>query len=542
MRTAPNNWNTLWASKNRVCSYKIQFIGEKNSPVFTDTLIESESLKFSGAIFTTDKLIGNTPCMAVEFVLNQQDTVIDPGSEVEISIKLVDGTQSLESGYLSLGKYLVYTRTKYEDGWTKFFCRDKMNTANQPYIPAGTTIGEWPRSMSTVMSESLERVGLTLDPRVTIQEGDDWMVQLPTEYTIRQVWGFIAAAHGGNFYITPQQTLMLSIPQIAPSGISLDDNYTEANTVGGMYKVGQVILIVDDNNYVASGESLEHDLLADCPYATQGIADYAKSKLTGDLFQGIHVKDVLVNPLLEWDDTLSVDGNLFKVGEYSLVYDLEPIGSKLSSSSVNESSDEYGFEDTDTAKLNRKIRNAYAQIKLQGDSIESTVRVIQENKAESDGKYEDLSNKQQSTNKKLDNLENQTNSLEGALNSTNSELSGKLDSLEKEVSLKVTQDDVSISISEALSDGVTQVDTKTGYTFNADGMTIDKTDASTSTTVNENGMVVNRKTGSTKEAVLTANDQGVDAINLTAHQYLIIGSRSRFEDYGSDRTGCFWIG
>ena len=25
-------------------------------------------------------------------------------------------------------------------------------------------------------------------------------------------------------------------------------------------------------------------------------------------------------------------------------------------------------------------------------------------------------------------------------------------------------------------------------------------------------------------------------------RYLIIGTNSRFEDYGSDRTGCFWIG
>ena len=43
------------------------------------------------------------------------------------------------------------------------------------------------------------------------------------------------------------------------------------------------------------------------------------------------------------------------------------------------------------------------------------------------------------------------------------------------------------------------------------------------------------------EEVLTANNIGVDAKNLHATTYLIIGSNSRFEDYGS-RTGCFWIG
>jgi hypothetical protein len=42
--------------------------------------------------------------------------------------------------------------------------------------------------------------------------------------------------------------------------------------------------------------------------------------------------------------------------------------------------------------------------------------------------------------------------------------------------------------------------------------------------------------------VLTANNVGVDAVNLHATTYLIIGNNSRFEDYGSNRTGCFWIG
>lgn len=47
------------------------------------------------------------------------------------------------------------------------------------------------------------------------------------------------------------------------------------------------------------------------------------------------------------------------------------------------------------------------------------------------------------------------------------------------------------------------------------------------------------------EKMLTANKDGVDAVNLRAKTYLIIGKdkgRSRFEDYETNRTGCFWIG
>lgn len=49
-----------------------------------------------------------------------------------------------------------------------------------------------------------------------------------------------------------------------------------------------------------------------------------------------------------------------------------------------------------------------------------------------------------------------------------------------------------------------------------------------------------------EEEILTANNEGVNAINLTARQYLIIGKNSRIEDYtnGTDgnRTACFYIG
>ena len=58
------------------------------------------------------------------------------------------------------------------------------------------------------------------------------------------------------------------------------------------------------------------------------------------------------------------------------------------------------------------------------------------------------------------------------------------------------------------------------------------------TQITEDGMTVYKN----EDAVLTANNTGVDAVNLHATTYLIIGNNSRLEDYGSDRTGCFFIG
>ena len=113
-----------------------------------------------------------------------------------------------------------------------------------------------------------------------------------------------------------------------------------------------------------------------------------------------------------------------------------------------------------------------------------------------------------------------------------------LETLTNTVETKVSADAVEIQINEALSNGVSSVDTGTGFTFDKDGLTIAKTDSEMTTNIDEDGMSVFRN----NEEVLTANNQGVNAINLTARQYLVIGLNSRVEDYKDGRTACFYIG
>lgn len=110
--------------------------------------------------------------------------------------------------------------------------------------------------------------------------------------------------------------------------------------------------------------------------------------------------------------------------------------------------------------------------------------------------------------------------------------------LTNRVSAQITADDVILSIETELENGVDKVITNTGFTFNDDGLTVSKSDSEMKTQITEDGMTVYKN----DDAVLTANNNGVDAVNLHATTYLIIGNNSRFEDYGDSRTGCFWIG
>jgi hypothetical protein len=128
------------------------------------------------------------------------------------------------------------------------------------------------------------------------------------------------------------------------------------------------------------------------------------------------------------------------------------------------------------------------------------------------------------------------------------ELSGSIDEvveavkeLSSEVKLKLDANAVNIAIEKEIQNGVSRVVTKTGFVFDHEGLDISKSGSEMSNQLNHTGMYVTRN----GDEILTANNNGVNAVNLHAKTYLIIGSgdgRSRFEDYGINRTACFWVG
>lgn len=114
----------------------------------------------------------------------------------------------------------------------------------------------------------------------------------------------------------------------------------------------------------------------------------------------------------------------------------------------------------------------------------------------------------------------------------------RVDEVKATAELKVTADQVQATITKELSNGVT-IDKD--HAFTADGLIISQSGSPVENRVDHTGVYVTRH----DENVLTADLNGVTATDLHAKTYLKVGSgegRSRFEDYGIDRIGCFWIG
>ena len=178
--------------------------------------------------------------------------------------------------------------------------------------------------------------------------------------------------------------------------------------------------------------------------------------------------------------------------------------------------------------------------------LQRTLKGIQSLRDEfdSEGVYE-YAEKVNSSNRDVKKLKGKVNTLERTVEHTVSRIAD----VENNVATTVTHtvNGLKIEIESAADDigGLKdEVDkntsniNKTAYEFGTEDLVVTKSGSEMETHISDDGMKV-KKNG---DDVLVADSKGVDATNLHAKTYLIIGKNSRFEDYGENRTGCFWIG
>ena len=130
-------------------------------------------------------------------------------------------------------------------------------------------------------------------------------------------------------------------------------------------------------------------------------------------------------------------------------------------------------------------------------------------------------------NKRIDFLVSDTQTIEEGLKEIRT----------KQTKYEQTSESITLRVESIENNGVTQVNTGTGYTFDEEGLRISKDNSGIENLIDNTGMYVNQD----GTQVLSANETGVKAKDLHAVTYLWIGSHSRFEDYEGGRTGCFWI-
>ena len=182
-------------------------------------------------------------------------------------------------------------------------------------------------------------------------------------------------------------------------------------------------------------------------------------------------------------------------------------------------------EETNPTNLGEALKMTFAKV----DKVNKQIDIVASEAEANKSNIAALRMNTDSIGASVSSIEERTNNLESNVND-------EITTLTKKVDAAMTPDAVKLSIREELANGVDKVYTSTGFSFDADGLRVSKTGSEMDTLLDEDGLTVYRN----NTEVLTADNTGVNGINMTVRQYLIVGG-SRFEAYGS-RTGCFWIG
>ena len=372
---------------------------------------------------------------------------------------------------------------------------DGMHRADKEYDTALT----YPATLSEIFTDACDRCGLAYVSD-TFLNSDFEVMAKPANVTYRQIFGLVAMLAGGNakintggeieivtydFDAVPSQTLedwfslTIDTDDITISGLSIiKSEYVDGAVVSSTLLEGADGYVVHIDNPLVAGRESE---------ALTMLRDVFIGK-TFRKFSGEH----LAYPLAEFMDgvnVMDVDGNT----HFSVVTD---------------------------------IRFAFLGVSEFSNSASSAARV--------NSTYQVKAN----TDKKVDELSKE---LIAQITRTEEGLKAEVAQLKQQSTITMTKDQVEIAITEAV-EGIDSVTTKTGYTFGADGLEIQKQGEEIKNKIDHTGLYVKRD----EENVLTANNEGVNALNITVRKYLIVGKNSRFEDFvdedGNEGTACFWIG
>lgn len=186
--------------------------------------------------------------------------------------------------------------------------------------------------------------------------------------------------------------------------------------------------------------------------------------------------------------------------------------------------------ESNPSDLGTRLKQTFARV----DKVNKQIDIVA---SETSANSEAISTIQLSTesiNVAVQNVEKQTTEVLENVNANMNELTARVEAT-------MTAEAVSLLVKSELDNGTSKVETATGFTFDENGLNISKTGSEMTTQIDEDGMTIQRD----GEDVLIADHEGVNAYNLHAKTYLIVGESSRFEDYDKDgetRTGCFWIG
>lgn len=386
MQTAPANWEKVWNSGADVEFYAM--IGGTRYEMSSFLSAKAYRAAFQSLA------IGQ----AVSGQLSLSFTPLKPipkAAKIEFYARLTN-QKGITTSWIPQGTYYIDHRdmnTELDVLSVEAF--DRMIFAEELYFSSGTITGTWPRSAPSVVSDICTRLGISLDSRSQINNA--LMVTAPVNLTMRDVLRNIAAAHGRNFIITPENKLLLlpieDLPDITLLGdengnfvadesgnrvLIIEGNFSDmicekSHSTGDQVTISGVTLVLDDEHGYTAGNETGYVLTAECLYADQAAANRALEKLQGVRYNPSEIIGAAFNPLLELGDALYSEGNLFRAYYMEIDYNLVS-SATLSSPIEGDVEHEIPYQTSTERLVNWKAAQTRAYIDMGLEELELGVK------------------------------------------------------------------------------------------------------------------------------------------------------------------------
>lgn len=410
--------------------------------------------------------------------------------------------------------------------------RADKHTADELAIGYSSPQGYAEAAAALIGATGVKTIGISDSETCYIQPYPE--VNLEGTETIREVLNAIAEVTQTIYYVDADDYLVFKRIKTTSADlcISKSDYFTltcneEPITLGAIASVTEL-----GDNYIFNSEEFE------------GVTQYIRNNPFYELYNAVEgllydaVKaieglniwefecDWRGNYLLEIGDGIEIikkdNGSIFS----SLINDTLTYDGAFNQKTSWRYEETEGVQATPTS-LGEVIKETYAKV----DKVNKQIEMVASEAAANSQEISSLILNTDSISASVIDIEKQLNTNKDAIST-----------LTQRVDAQITEENITIKVQEELANGVDKVITGKGFTFDDSGFNIEDLNPDTNnvikTNISNNGMTVS---ANNKEK-LKANDEGVKAEDLHATTYLIVGGNSRFEDYGSGRTGCFWIG
>ncbi len=244
--------------------------------------------------------VGNTPAGTITVSMLTPPEEIPIQEKMLLSSRIVSG--NLESEWVSKGTFYIDTRhpaqlSTGENVEIELVGYDRMLMAEKDYSPTG----QWPRTDADVLTELCQLIGVECDE--VLDKG--YQISEPYEYTCRELLGYIGAMYGGNWVIDDFGKLRLL--RLGSSGVA-SEAVAQNLSVGTLLSpITRVVLHKMDGTSFTAGTA-GRTLNADCPWATQEIAEGILQQVQGYRYQPFSAEEAAIDPALELGDQVAQPG------------------------------------------------------------------------------------------------------------------------------------------------------------------------------------------------------------------------------------------